>query len=154
MRCLIVLLLALYTPSVVSAQLKRVGADSVAGRSAAVVVPGDLPLLHTTQLLPLSKSGELVGKGDATAQCAVVLQQLKDVLRLHNLSFDKIVKLNLAANSLELPICVSRLKSLRNPHALESGRRFCSHFRTRERRQPVPFDCDSRWIMLWTIQTS
>ncbi len=100
MRCLIVLLIALFVPSAVSAQLKRVGVNLVPGRSTAVVVPGELPLLHTTQLLPLSKIGELVGAGDAAAQCEVVLQQLKDVLRLHNLSLDKVVKLNLAAKNL------------------------------------------------------
>ena len=100
MRCLLFVLMALSIPSAVSAQVKRVGADSANGRSSAVVVPGDLPLLHTTQLLPLSTSGELIGKGDATAQSTVVMQQLKDVLRRYDLSLDKVVKLNLAAKNL------------------------------------------------------
>lgn len=110
MRCLLCLLIALLIPSAVSAQVKRIGENSASGRSAAVVVPGDLPLLHTTQLLPLGPRGELLGSGDATAQSTVVLQQLKDVLRRHNLSLDKVVKLNLAAKN--LPALESFQKSL------------------------------------------
>ena len=115
MRCLLFLLIALLTPSAASAQIKRVDPDSAAGRSAAVVVPGELPLLHTTQLLPISPRGELISKGDATAQSTVVLQQLKDVLRHHNLSLDKVVKLNLAAKNL------SALESLQKSLAAAFG---------------------------------
>ena len=80
--------------------LQRVGAGTVTGSVAAVVVPGELPLLHTTQLLPIGKSNELIGKDDAAAQSAAVVQQLKDVLKSQNVTLDKVVKLNLAAKNL------------------------------------------------------
>ena len=87
-------------PSIVSAQLKRIGSESSVGSVAAVVVSGDCPLLHTTQFLPISKTNELISKDDAAAQSAAVVQQLKDVLKSQNVRLDKVVKLNLAAKDL------------------------------------------------------
>ena len=87
-------------PSIVSAQLKRIGSEFSPGSVAAVVVLGDCPLLHTTQLLPLAKNNGLIGKSDAAVQSAAVVQQLKEVLKSQNVGLDKVVKLNLAANNL------------------------------------------------------
>lgn len=80
--------------------LQRVGVDSMTGSAAAVVVPGELPLLHTTQLLPIGKANELIGKDDAAAQSAALVLQLKDLLKSQNVGLDKVVKLNLAAKNL------------------------------------------------------
>ena len=98
-RCLLFVVVTLLIPSAVSAQLKRVGQSPTSATSAAVVVPGELPLLYTTQLLPVGPDNRLVGDGDAAAQSAAVLAQLKDVLRRHDLSLDRVVKLNLAAKN-------------------------------------------------------
>ncbi|MCX7423677.1 MAG: DUF2920 family protein [Planctomycetia bacterium] len=87
-------------PSIVSAQLKRIGSEFSPGSVAAVVVLGDCPLLHTTQLLPLAKNNGLIGKSDAAVQSAAVVQQLKEVLKSQNVGLDKVVKLNLAAKNL------------------------------------------------------
>lgn len=102
-RWCFVVLIALLTPTLASAQIKRVAQDPAVRMtigSPAVVVPADLPLLHTTQLLPISKNNELIGKDDAAAQSTAVVQQLKDVLKLQHVGLDKVVKLNLAAKNL------------------------------------------------------
>ncbi len=67
------------------------------GISAAVVVP-DVPLLQTTQLLPINDRGRLLGKGVARDQIEVVLDRVKTAVR--PLSTDPapaIVKLNVVA---------------------------------------------------------
>ncbi len=99
----LVLSIAWMFPMLASAQIKRVAQDAGTGTTtrstAAVVVPGELPLLHTTQLLPLGRDNEILGTGDAKAQSAAVMQQLKDVLKPHNAGLDQVVKLNLAAKT-------------------------------------------------------
>src|ERR1043166_3565764 len=63
------------------------------GSSAAVSV-GNLPLAHTAQLLPLDKTGALVGKGDVSAQIEQVLSNLGAVLTAANSDLAVTVKLN------------------------------------------------------------
>jgi enamine deaminase RidA (YjgF/YER057c/UK114 family) len=86
-------------PAAASAQLKRINQATTSGAFAAVVVPEELPLLLTTQLLPIGADNQLVGAGDAAAQIAEILKQLNDLLRLSNLSLERVVKLNVAAKN-------------------------------------------------------
>lgn len=67
--------------------------DHKAGSCTAVVVSG-MALAHTTQFLPVDRAGKLVGKGDATAQTAKVLESLAFALREAKSSIDQTVKLN------------------------------------------------------------
>jgi enamine deaminase RidA (YjgF/YER057c/UK114 family) len=95
----LLVLIVLCIASVASAQVKRFGQSAASGKSAAVLVPGDLPLLHTTQLLPLGTGNSIDAPGDAAAQSALVLQELKDVLGHYNLPLAAVVKVNLAAKN-------------------------------------------------------
>src|SRR5580765_5387291 len=63
------------------------------GTSAAVSV-GNLPLAHTAQMLPLDKSGALVGKGDVSIQSQQVLSNLAAVLTAANSDLAVTIKLN------------------------------------------------------------
>lgn len=57
-------------------------------------VVGDLPLVHTDQLLPLDPSGTLVGSGDLEAQVGQVLRNLHAALDLAGANFRGLAKLN------------------------------------------------------------
>jgi enamine deaminase RidA (YjgF/YER057c/UK114 family) len=62
-----------------------------------VVVP-DVPLVHTTQMLPVDEQGRLVGKGNARVQIEAVLDRLKMAVRpLITDPAPTIVKLNVVA---------------------------------------------------------
>jgi len=63
------------------------------GMSAAVSV-GNLPLAHTAQMLPLDRTGTLVGKGDVAAQTGQVLSNLAAVLTAANSDLAATIKLN------------------------------------------------------------
>jgi enamine deaminase RidA (YjgF/YER057c/UK114 family) len=67
--------------------------DAQSGTSAAVSV-GNLPLAHTAQMLPLDKSGALIGKGDVSIQSAKVLSNIAAVLTAANSDLAVTVKLN------------------------------------------------------------
>ncbi|HQS51629.1 MAG TPA: hypothetical protein PLN99_07005, partial [Daejeonella sp.] len=51
------------------------GSSNFPGASDAVLVD-DVPLVHTTQFLPLDKSGSIVGSGDINAQTNQVFLNL------------------------------------------------------------------------------
>lgn len=64
------------------------------GASDAVIVD-DVPLLHTTQFLPLDKSGNIVGSGDINAQINQVFINISSSLKQAGSKPDQIVKLNI-----------------------------------------------------------
>jgi enamine deaminase RidA (YjgF/YER057c/UK114 family) len=70
-----------------------IGADAATGTSAAVIVD-DTVLVHTTQLLPLNRRGELVGKDDVRAQSVQVIENLARVLEAGGSSLARVVKFN------------------------------------------------------------
>jgi enamine deaminase RidA (YjgF/YER057c/UK114 family) len=72
--------------------------DAPAGMAQAVVVEG-FPLVHTRQLLPVDSEGKLVGEGAAEKQIAQVLANLKTVLDAAGSGLDKLVRLNVYADS-------------------------------------------------------
>lgn len=91
-----------------------VAPDAVTGTSSGVVC-GNVALAHTTQLLPLNKKGELVGKGDATQQIEQTLKNLSLALRAGKSGLDRVVKIN---------VCVAETKVVR-----EVEKAFANRFR-------------------------
>ncbi len=62
---------------------------------AAATVVNDVALAHTSQILPLNASGEIIGADDVAAQTRALLKKLNAVLKLANAEQGRIVKLNL-----------------------------------------------------------
>lgn len=79
-----------------AASLDYVPMDAPAGMSQAVVVQG-MPLVHTRQLLPFDKAGNLVGAGAADEQIKQSLDNLEAVLKDSGSGLDKLVRLNIYA---------------------------------------------------------
>src|SRR5262249_25963660 len=67
--------------------------DSEPTSSAAVIV-GDIPLIHTSQLLPVNEMGRVMHAGDPVAQFGQVLDRLDGLLRQGASGLDRVVKLN------------------------------------------------------------
>jgi enamine deaminase RidA (YjgF/YER057c/UK114 family) len=83
-------------PNIDPARVRRaqfIDPDPATGTSKAVVVE-DQPLIHTSQFLPLSMSGALVGNGDATPQAEQVLDNLAEALKSARAGLNEIIKLN------------------------------------------------------------
>ncbi len=72
--------------------LQYVNRHANAGMSDAVIV-GDLPLVHTVQVLPLETGGTLAA-GNVVSQTAVVLEGLQAALQNCDSSLNLAVKLN------------------------------------------------------------
>src|SRR5215204_3430487 len=67
--------------------------SATSGTATAVVV-GDIPLVHTAQMLPLNPRGELIEEPTLDAQIAHVLAKLDQVLRSAQSELRLVVKLN------------------------------------------------------------
>lgn len=80
--------------TVARGRVKLLDAPAEGGVSRATVVD-DLPLAHTTQLLPLDPRGRLVGEKDVAVQTAQVFKNLDAALRAAGSSLAAVVKLNL-----------------------------------------------------------
>jgi len=74
---------------------------SVGQGASLVVAVKDLPLVHTTQLLPLDASGDLVRPGDFNAQAEQVLDNLAKTLAAAGSSLSNTVKLNAYVKTME-----------------------------------------------------
>jgi len=70
------------------------GSSNLPGASDAVIVD-DVPLVHTTQFLPLNNSGNIVGLGDINAQINQVFLNISSALKQAGSKPDQIVKLNI-----------------------------------------------------------
>lgn len=75
-----------------AAEVEYVDPDPATGSSRAVVV-GEVPLAHTTQLLPFTPSGQLA-RGGTGEQISRVLQNLRLTLAEVGADFDDLVKIN------------------------------------------------------------
>jgi enamine deaminase RidA (YjgF/YER057c/UK114 family) len=73
--------------------LRYLPLDAPPGMSQAVIVDG-LPLVHTRQLLPLDREGNVVGEGSADQQIEQVLSNLDLVLKDSGSGMDKLVRVN------------------------------------------------------------
>lgn len=83
--------------------------DDDTGTSLAIVV-GDVPLVHTGQVLPLDSKGNVVGKGRPTDQVAKVFDNLRALCQ-----WDRLVKINVQATSPEVIEEVKRALPRRLP---------------------------------------
>lgn len=72
--------------------------EDAAGSARAVVVEG-FPLVHTRQLWPLDQDGNLVGEGSAERQIEQVLGNLEAVLDAAGSELNKLVRLNIYADT-------------------------------------------------------
>ena len=72
--------------------------DAPAGISQAVIVD-QMPLVHTRQLLPLDRDGNLVGEGSAERQIQQVLDNLETVLKDSGSGMDRLVRVHVYALS-------------------------------------------------------
>jgi enamine deaminase RidA (YjgF/YER057c/UK114 family) len=89
--------------SLAAASVERIGADALTGTFTAVIVD-NVPLVHTAQLLPLNRQGDLVGMDDAGAQIRQVIENLSRVLKAGGSGLDRVVKINICvANEDSMP---------------------------------------------------
>ena len=91
--------------AVAGGRVKLLDAPAEGGAVRATVVD-DLPLAHTSQLLPLDSQGRLIGEKDAGAQTTQVLKNVSAALSAAGSSLERAVKLNLyvADDSLAEPV--------------------------------------------------
>jgi enamine deaminase RidA (YjgF/YER057c/UK114 family) len=78
------------------ASIQYLPLDAPAGMSQAVVVQGQ-PLVHTRQLLPLDREGNLIGDASLDAQIEQLLNNLDAVLNASGSGLGKLVRLNVYA---------------------------------------------------------
>ncbi|WP_146898020.1 RidA family protein [Adhaeribacter aerolatus] len=81
--------------------IQQINADAATGSSQAVVVD-EVPLAHTTQLLPLDKKGELIGKGNILKQVNQVLNNITLALKAADANLNGLVKLNIYLKQADL----------------------------------------------------
>ena len=77
------------------------GSSNLRGASDAVIVD-DLPLVHTTQFLPLDKSGNLVFRGDLNAQISQIFSNISSALKKADSNLEQVVKLNVYLSTSDL----------------------------------------------------
>lgn len=81
--------------------IQYVPLDAPEGMSQAVIVQG-LALVHTRQLLPLDREGNVVGEGSADQQIQQVLSNLEAVLADAGSGMDKLVRVHVYALSTQI----------------------------------------------------
>ena len=82
------------------------------GTSDAVIVD-DVPLVHTTQFLPIDKSGAIIGKGDFIAQFNQVFSNISFALKMAGSNLDQIVKLNIyLSSSNSVPVVLQEISKM------------------------------------------
>jgi enamine deaminase RidA (YjgF/YER057c/UK114 family) len=97
------LLLSCLAPTLHAQQpgIRQIAPDAATGSSLAVVV-NEVPLVHTTQLLPLNRKGQLVGKGRLDKQVKQVLDNVSAALKAAGAGTGQLVKLHVYLASGEL----------------------------------------------------
>jgi enamine deaminase RidA (YjgF/YER057c/UK114 family) len=82
------------------------------GTSDAVIVD-DVPLIHTTQFLPIDNIGGIIGKGDVIAQFNQVFSNISFALKNAGSNLDQIVKLNIyLRNSNSVPAVLQEISKM------------------------------------------
>lgn len=81
--------------------IRYVPLDAPEGVSQAVIVEG-LALVHTRQLLPVDRQGNIVGEGSADRQIQQVLDNLQAVLTDAGSGMDKLVRVHVYALSTQI----------------------------------------------------
>ncbi|MDP3469931.1 MAG: Rid family hydrolase [Daejeonella sp.] len=91
--CIYFLFLGTYVFAQKGQHIQYSGTSSLLGSSDAVIVD-DVPLVHTTQFLPLDKSGNIVGSGDINAQISQIFSNISSALKKADSNLKMVVKLN------------------------------------------------------------
>ena len=92
-------------PALLHAQdVKYLGTDEFTGGALAVEV-GDVPLVHTGQILPLDAKGEVL-KGNPTAQASYALAEVLSVIGGASGDPEKVIRLNVSAANLDVVAAV------------------------------------------------
>ena len=99
--CLFFLSLGFSASAQKSQHIQYAASSNFPGTSDAVIVD-DVPLVHTTQFLPLNNSGKIVGSGDINAQINQVFLNIFSSLKQTGSSPDQIVKLNIYVRNSDL----------------------------------------------------
>ena len=73
--------------------IRQIAPAGETGSSLAVVVE-EVPLAHTTQILPLNRNGRLAGRNQVDRQIKQVLDNLSAVLQAAGSGMDQLVKVN------------------------------------------------------------
>ena len=85
-------------PDPAEPSVRYLASEAPGNMTRAVIVEG-FPLVHTRQLLPLDRDGKLVGEGSAEQQIEQVLVNLETVLGATGSGLNKLVRLNIYADS-------------------------------------------------------
>jgi enamine deaminase RidA (YjgF/YER057c/UK114 family)/dienelactone hydrolase len=93
-------------------ELRFIDPDPATGSSRAVMV-GDVPLVHTAQVLATNSTGQVVGKGRAAEQIEQVLRNLATDLAASGSGIDHVAKLNVVASGPEVVAEVKRAMAAR-----------------------------------------
>lgn len=99
--CLFFLFLGFSASAQKSQHIQYAASSDLPGASDAVIVD-EVPLVHTTQFLPLDNSGKIVGSGDINAQINQVFLNIFSSLKQAGSSPDQIVKLNIYVRNSDL----------------------------------------------------
>src|ERR1700722_15765711 len=89
-----------------SRQIMRPGYDRFTGMVNAVIID-EGPLVHSAQILPWGRQGEIIGKGDASRQAEQVLENLLLALNAAHVLEGGVVKINFYITR---PDTVARMK--------------------------------------------
>lgn len=81
--------------------VRQIDSSPETATSRAVVVP-DVPLAHTSQILPLNERGQLLGAGQSVTQVEKVLDNLALALAEAGSNFDRLVKVNVYVAQLDV----------------------------------------------------
>src|SRR5882724_512630 len=100
------------SPGISAPRILSIG--SYAGGATAVLI-NDVPLIHTTQLLPLDQRGELVGLSNVLEQAGQVLANVGIVLKANESDLAQLIKLNVYLSQAEALTEVQKMLALRFP---------------------------------------
>lgn len=113
----VVMCLVLTSPNLHAQDSRRfIGADAASGSSAAVVA-GNVPLVHTAQILPVDAQGRAIAPSRPQAQIDAVFAGLEKALAAGHSSLDLAVKINVCAAKTEIADEVRTALSKRFPGA-------------------------------------
>jgi len=92
--CIFIISLGFSATAQKGQNIQYYGSSNLPGASDAVIVD-EVPLIHTTQFLPLDKSGNIAEPGNLNAQLNQVFSNISSVLKKAGSNLDQIVKLNI-----------------------------------------------------------
>lgn len=87
-----------------STQIRYVGSNGQRGSSDAIIVD-NVPLVHTAQILPVSSTNAIIGRGNIQVQFNQVFKNITNILKVSGSDIDQLIKLNIfLANASLIPV--------------------------------------------------